>query len=177
MAPQRPSIQIGDVSFNPFCDALELYARTRGKEKRDEENYGMLLRMAAEAGVKPPEETASESDEPPDAPCDGDSCPVTYPDAPPEPPDTHTHTAGANDGGGGQPVAFAGKGSGEKREILEHLQRFVGTYSGARRRIAKEANGALTYEELLAMSEKKPLPLAKWRIAEAAMRRIEGQDQ
>ena len=75
------------------------------------------------------------------------------------------------------PVAFAGKGSGEKREILEHLQRFVDTYSGARRRIAKEANGALTYEELLAMSEKKPLPLAKWRIAEAAMRRIEGQDQ
>lgn len=165
VAPQRPNIQIGDVSFNPFCDALELYARTRGKEKRDEESYGMLLRMAAEAGVKLPEETASESDAPPE------------PEPQPEPPDTHTHTAGANDGGGGQPVAFAGKGSSEKREILEHLQRFVDTYSGARRRIAKEANGALTYEELLAMSEKKPLPLAKWRIAEAAMRRIEGQDQ
>lgn len=74
VAPQRPSIQIGDVSFNPFCDALELYARTRGKEKRDEESYGMLLRMAADASVKLPEETASESD------------------APPEPADTHTHT-------------------------------------------------------------------------------------
>ena len=86
---------------------------------------------------------------------------------------THTHTAGATGGGGGQPVAFAGKGAQEKREILEHLQRFVDTYRGARRRIAKEANGALTYEELLAMSEKKPLPLAKWRIAEAIMRRIE----
>lgn len=92
VAPQRPSIQIGDVSFNPFCDALELYARTRGKEKRDEESYGMLLRMAAKAGVKLAEETASESGAPPDAPCDGDSCPVTYPDAPLEPPDTHTHT-------------------------------------------------------------------------------------
>lgn len=70
VAPQRPSIQIGDVSFNPFCDALELYARTRGKEKCDEESYGMLSRMAADAGVKLPEETASE----------------------PEPADTHTHT-------------------------------------------------------------------------------------
>lgn len=108
VAPQRPSIQIGDVSFNPFCDALELYARTRGKEKRDEESYGMLLRMAAEAGVKLAEETASESDAPPDAPCDGDSCPVVYRDRPPEgmryedvvgvdlpkPPDTHTHSRG-----------------------------------------------------------------------------------
>ena len=80
VAPQRPSIQIGDVSFNPFCDALELYARTRGKEKRDEESYGMLLRMAADAGVKLPEETASESDAPPE------------PEPQPEPADTHTHT-------------------------------------------------------------------------------------
>lgn len=195
VAPQRPNIQIGDVSFNPFCDALELYARTRGKEKRDEESYGMLLRMAAEAGVNLPEETESETDAPPDVMCHGNSCPVEQPENASEPDkaatlnldgfepvplrahNTHTHTAGANDGGGGQPVAFAGKGSGEKREILEHMQRFVDTYSGARRRIAKEANGALTYEELLAMSEKKPLPLAKWRIAEEAMRRIEGQDQ
>ena len=80
VAPQRPNIQIGDVSFNPFCDALELYARTRGKEKRDEESYGMLLRMAADAGVKLPEETASESDAPPE------------PEPQPEPADTHTHT-------------------------------------------------------------------------------------
>ena len=76
VAPQRPSIQIGDVSFNPFCDALDLYARAREKEKRDEESYGVLLRMAAEAGVKPSEETASETDAPPE----------------PEPADTHTHT-------------------------------------------------------------------------------------
>ena len=78
VAPQRPSIQIGDVSFNPFCDALELYARTREKEKRDEESYGMLLRMAAEAGAKPPEETASENDVPPEF----------------EAADTHTHSRG-----------------------------------------------------------------------------------
>ena len=36
VAPQRPSIQIGDVSFNPFCDALELYARTRMRELNED---------------------------------------------------------------------------------------------------------------------------------------------
>ena len=80
VAPERANINIGDVSFIPFAAALELYARTWGKEKRDEESYGMLLRMAAEAGVKPPAETASESDAPPE------------PEPQPEPPDTHTHT-------------------------------------------------------------------------------------
>ena len=87
---------------------------------------------------------------------------------------THTHTAGANDGGGGQPVAFAGKGAQEKCEILGHLTDFISAHgAGARRKIAAETNGTLKYEELLAMTQRKPLPLAKWRIAETAMRRIE----
>lgn len=82
VAPERANINIGDVSFVPFAAALELYARAAARE------------------------TVSESDAPPDAPCVGDSCTVTYPSRTPEgiryenvvgvelpqPPDTHTHT-------------------------------------------------------------------------------------
>ena len=169
VAPERANINIGDVSFVPFAAALELYARAAARETVSESDAPLepeeseALKMAAvgEAaaqglydGIRAGLQTAADTH--------------TH---------THTHTAGPNDGGGGKQDDFAGKGAQEKREILEHLQRFVDTYSGARRRIAKEANGALTYEEILAMSERKPLPLAKWRIADAAMRRIEGQDQ
>ena len=70
VAPERANINIGDVSFVPFAAALKLYARAAARE------------------------TVSESDARADAPCNGDSCTVTYPDAPPEPPDTHTHSRG-----------------------------------------------------------------------------------
>lgn len=169
----QPGIVDGLEARAAFPAALEFYAKTRMRELIDEGKLELVPDSnAAPPAAKGPAAPAPESPTVLAAPTfAAEEVRPAIPD------DTHTHTAGANDGGGGKRDAFAGKGAQEKREILEHLQRFVDTYSGARRRIAKEANGALTYEELLAMSEKKPLPLAKWRVAEAAMLRIEGQDQ
>lgn len=92
VAPERANINIGDVSFVPFAAALELHARMREAENREEKSRRSLRWLTEAVGAGMPEETVSESDARADAPCDGDSCPVTYPDAPPEPPDTHTHT-------------------------------------------------------------------------------------
>ena len=161
VAPQRPSIQIGDVSYNPFCDALELYARTREAENREEESRRSLLRLTETVGVRMPEETASGSDAPP---------------APP--PDTHTHTAGTNDDEGVKPAPFVGYAAGEKREIYAHMMAFVASHGlGARRKIAEASNGALTLEEVQAMTDCGRVPLSKWRVAAAAMDWIEEQKQ
>lgn len=149
----------------PFTAALELYARTWGKEKRDEESYGMLLRMAAEAGVKLPEKTAPEPAVP-----DPDTA------AEPEPP-ADTHTAGTNDGGELTPRLFAGYGAGEKREIYARLMAFVAGHGlGARRKIAETSNGALQLSDVQDMTDAKRVPLSKWRVAAAAMDRIEEQE-
>ena len=89
-------------------------------------------------------------------------------------PPTHTHTIGPLEVEGAAPVAFAGKGSGEKREIYAHLTDFVRSRgAGARRKIAETSNGALTTDELFQMCQCTPMPLSKWRIAEAAMKFIE----
>ena len=45
--------------------------------------------------------------------------------------------------------------------------------AGARRKIAETSNGALTTDELFQMCQCTPMPLSKWRIAEAAMKFIE----
>lgn len=84
-------------------------------------------------------------------------------------------TAESGDGEGGiSPSAFAGKGSGEKREIFARLCTFVAERGlGARRSIADASRGALTYEEVLDMTNAKPMPLATWRAAAAAMDEIE----
>lgn len=141
-----------------FQAALELYARTWGKEKRDEESYEMLRLMAAEEGVKLPEETA--------------------PEPAADPPDTHTHTAGTNDGGKLTPRLFAGYGAGEKREIYARLMAFVAGHGlGARRKIAEASNGALQLSDVQDMTEAKRVPLSKWRVAAAAMDWIEEQER
>ena len=44
---------------------------------------------------------------------------------------------------------------------------------GSRKKIADDSNGAVTVDELFEMIAATPYPLAKWRIAEAAMQHIE----
>lgn len=75
------------------------------------------------------------------------------------------------------PSAFAGKGSGKKTEIYARLMAFVSTHGlGARRRISEASNGALTMSEVQDMTDCVRLPLAKWRIAAAAMDLIKEQE-
>lgn len=154
----------------PFTAALELYARTWGKEKRDEESYEMLRRMAAEAGAPLQalqalqDETASDSDREP------------APEPAADPP--NTHTAGTNDGGKLTPRLFAGYSAGEKREIYARLMAFVTTHGlGARRKIAETSNGALQLSDVQDMTDAKRAPLSTWRAAAAAMDRIEEQER
>lgn len=47
---------------------------------------------------------------------------------------------------------------------------------GTRRKLAEVSNGAMTVTDLQDMTDAKPLPLAKWRIAAAAMDMIEGKE-
>lgn len=152
----------------PFRAALDLYARTWRGEDAD-------VSDAAEG-------------------C-GDCCPVELPEDVPgsdtaEAPkldgfepvplrahDTHTHTAGAVDGGGVTPSAFAGKGSGEKTEIYARLMAFVAAHGlGARRKIAEASNGALFLGDVQDMTDAKRVPLAKWRGCAAAMDWIEAEE-
>ena len=58
--------------------------------------------------------------------------------------------------------------------IFDHLTAFVGSHGrGARKQIADATNGALTFDDVLAMSQSASMPLSKWRVAEAAMKIIE----
>ena len=126
----------------PFQAALELYARTWRAEALRNEQPRIL---PADLYPWPARGCASADDRPDGADCCGDSCPVELPEDPPEeaaPPlrekdldgfqpvnvklkgaDTHTHTAGATDGGGGKPAAFAGKGAEEKAPDLRTPER------------------------------------------------------
>lgn len=152
-----------------FADALEIFADARGREKFVEN----LLLESKKTGEQ--RQT-----------CDGDACPVEYPepepvselDTPPEPePHTHTHTAGTTDGEAGTPADFAGYGAGEKRTIYAELMAFIATHGlGARRKIAECSNGALTLSDVQDMTDAKRLPLSKWRVARAAMEQIRSQN-
>ena len=76
------------------------------------------------------------------------------------------------------PSAFAGKGSGEKTEIFARLMAFIAAHGlGARRKIAEASNGALSLGDVQDMTDAKRVPLAKWRVCEAAMDWIEAEEQ
>ena len=163
-----PHAPLETEALLPFTAALELYARTWGKEKRDKESYGMLLRMAAEAGVKLPEETASGSDAPPE-PLQPSDTPVSEPDTPAD--DAALEALDAE-----QPH-ITGYASAEKKEIFARLHAFCATHGlGARKMIADASAGELTISELLDMMSSARVQLAKWRAAAAAMDRIEEKE-
>lgn len=154
----------------PFTAALELYARTWQHDREIAVKIEELMNICARC-----------QDE--DETC-GDACPITFPepdvpdsDRKPEPePPADTHTAGANDGGELTPRLFAGYGAGEKREIYARLMAFVAGHGlGARRKITESSNGALQLSDVQDMTDAKRVPLSKWRLAAAAMDRIEEQ--
>lgn len=161
----------------PFQAVLDLYARTWQHDRevavKLEELRNICLRCL---------------DKDDDEPC-GDACPIKFPEPdvsdsdreqePPaaDPPDTHTHTAGTNNGVEMTPRLFAGYGAGEKREIYARLMAFVAAHGlGARRKIALYSEGALTVSEVQDMTDAKRVPLSAWRAAAAAMDRIEEQE-
>ena len=168
----------------PCQAALELYARVWQHDREVAVKIDELMNLCARC-----------QDE--DEPC-SDACPITPAEPEPAAPDhdagaadkldgfepvplrahdTHTHTAGANDGGEPAPKLFAGYGAGEKREIHARLIAFVASHGlGARRRIAEASNGVLTQEEVRNMTDAKRVTLSKWQAAAAAMDRIEEQD-
>ena len=167
----------------PFAAALRFYAKTVKAEeteppalKYDSQAIAAALGYAHDIGAS----AASVIIAAADAPC-GDSCPVEFPEEPAsdpdtadtKPPDTHTHTAGTNDGGGGKPAPFAGYAAGEKREIYAELQAFVATHGlGARRKIAEASSGALMMYDVQEMTDCGKVPIHKWRAAKMAMDKI-----
>lgn len=144
-----------------FADALEIFADARGREKFVEN----LLLESKKTGEQ--RQT-----------CDGDACPVEYPE--PEPvlePDTPPEPEPKPPNEARTPAAFIGYGSGEKREIYAELMAFIAAHGlGARRKIAEASVGALTLADVQDMTDCAPVPLAKWRVARAAMEQITQQE-
>lgn len=163
----------------PFQAALELYARVWQHDREVAVKLEELRNICVRC-----------LDKDDDEPC-GDACPIKFPEpdvsdsdrepapeAAADPPDTHTHTAGTNDGGELTPRLFAGYGAGEKREVYARLMAFVATHGlGARRKIAEATNGALQLSDIQDMTDAKRVPLPKWRLAAAAMDWIEEQER
>ena len=183
---QEGSIPLEDDgrAYCSFTRALELYADTRKRETEtreaalrevEAEQQRLLAEIQAEndallrGATKMVAEPVPESDTAQAA----------------KPPDTHTHThthsgdsPAKSSGEADSPAHFAGKGSGEKQRILTRLRTYRAAHGlGSYAAVSAASNGKLSGDDIRDMAYCGRHPLAQWRILDAALDRIEEQEE